>query len=70
VETTLSVLAGLAKLGYTVTEDDLAKLLPSDEYEEELHVMAEVRGYFQVAYKVTASQILLFVQITHPPLRG
>ncbi|KAF9244557.1 P-loop containing nucleoside triphosphate hydrolase protein [Melanogaster broomeanus] len=50
-ETTLAVLAGLAKLGYTVTEDDLAKLLPSDEYEEELQVMAEVRGYFQVAYK-------------------
>ncbi|KAF9229123.1 hypothetical protein BS17DRAFT_792113 [Gyrodon lividus] len=50
-ETTLTVLAGLAKLGYTVTEDDLAKLLPSDEYEEELRVMAEVRGYFQVAYK-------------------
>ncbi|KIJ68611.1 hypothetical protein HYDPIDRAFT_146952 [Hydnomerulius pinastri MD-312] len=50
-DTVRTVLANLAQLGYTVTEDDLAKLLPSDEYEEELRVMAEVRGYFQVAYK-------------------
>ncbi|KAH7928504.1 hypothetical protein BV22DRAFT_1192754 [Leucogyrophana mollusca] len=46
------VLAGLARLGFTgVTQEDLAKLLPSDEYESELRIMAEVRGYFQVSYK-------------------
>lgn len=46
-------LAALAALGYHgVTAEDLAKLRPPDEYEEELQVMAEVRAYFQVAYKV------------------
>lgn len=46
-------LSALAKLGYVgLTVDDLGKLNPPDEYEEELHVMAEVRAYFQVAYKV------------------
>ncbi|OCH87803.1 hypothetical protein OBBRIDRAFT_827487 [Obba rivulosa] len=45
-------LAALAALGYHgVTAEDLPKLRPSDEYEEELRVMAEVRAYFQVAYK-------------------
>lgn len=47
-----SVLAQLATLGYTgVTADDLDKLNKVDEYETELNVMAEVRGYFQIAYK-------------------
>ena len=46
-------LAVLAKLGYTgLTEEDLGKLNKTDEYDEELHLMAEVRAYFQVAYKV------------------
>lgn len=46
-------LSALAKLGYVgLTADDLGKLNPPDEYEEELNVMAEVRAYFQVAYKV------------------
>lgn len=46
-------LALLTELGYTgVVEDDLGKLRPSDEYEAEMEVMAEVRAYFQVAYKV------------------
>ena len=46
-------LANLAKLGYAgLTEVDLGKLNPPDIYEEELEVMAEVRAYFQVAYKV------------------
>ncbi|KAJ8474633.1 hypothetical protein ONZ51_g7084 [Trametes cubensis] len=45
-------LAVLAKLGYTgLTEEDLGKLNKTDEYDEELHLMAEVRAYFQVAYK-------------------
>ncbi|KAH7920090.1 hypothetical protein BV22DRAFT_826286 [Leucogyrophana mollusca] len=51
-DTINDVLAGLARLGFTgVTQEDLAKLLPSDEYESEIRVMAEVRGYFQVSYK-------------------
>lgn len=46
-------LSALAKLGYVgLTVEDLGKLNPPDEYEEELNVMAEVRAYFQVAYKV------------------
>ncbi|KAI0363541.1 hypothetical protein BV20DRAFT_958073 [Pilatotrama ljubarskyi] len=44
-------LGELVKLGYPATEEDLAKLTPADEYEEELVVMAEVRAYFQIAYK-------------------
>ncbi|KAL0571650.1 hypothetical protein V5O48_010308 [Marasmius crinis-equi] len=46
------LLAMLAKFGFThLSFEDLAKLKPGDEYETELDVMAEVRGYFQVAYK-------------------
>ena len=46
-------LANLAKLGYSgITEVDFGKLNPPDIYEDELQVMAEVRAYFQVAYKV------------------
>lgn len=46
-------LAALAAIGYTgLTTDDLGKLNPEDEYETELEVMAEVRAYFQVSYKV------------------
>ncbi|KAI9058586.1 hypothetical protein FKP32DRAFT_1581292 [Trametes sanguinea] len=45
-------LAALAKLGFAgLTETDLGKLNKADEYEEELQLMAEVRAYFQVAYK-------------------
>ncbi|KAH9937926.1 P-loop containing nucleoside triphosphate hydrolase protein [Epithele typhae] len=45
-------LATLARLGYTgLTEEDLGRLRQADEYEDELAVMAEVRAYFQVAYK-------------------
>ncbi|KAH9909434.1 Dynamin central region-domain-containing protein [Fomitopsis serialis] len=47
--------APAGKLGYVgLTADDLGKLNPPDEYEEELSVMAEVRAYFQVSYKVLA----------------
>ncbi len=52
-ELTAEALAALAALGYTgLTEEDLGKLNKADEYEEELQLMAEVRAYFQVAYKV------------------
>ncbi|KAF9459501.1 P-loop containing nucleoside triphosphate hydrolase protein [Collybia nuda] len=47
-----NALASLAELGYIgLTTTDLGKLNPTDEYESELQVMAEVRGYFQIAYK-------------------
>ncbi|KAK0211639.1 P-loop containing nucleoside triphosphate hydrolase protein [Armillaria fumosa] len=51
-EKTDKALAALATLGFTgLTAEDLEKLHPVDEYETELKVMAEVRGYFQVSYK-------------------
>ena len=51
-------LANLAKLGYHGLEEaDLGKLNPPDVYEDELQLMAEVRAYFQVAYKVRASGV-------------
>lgn len=47
-------LAVLTKLGYKGLKiEDLGKLNPPDEFEEELQVMAEVRAYFHVAYKVS-----------------
>ena len=54
-----SVLAGLAQLGYAgITEADLGKLAHPDTYEDELAVMAEVRAYFQVSYKVRSFPLL------------
>ncbi|KAH7928503.1 hypothetical protein BV22DRAFT_199383 [Leucogyrophana mollusca] len=70
------VLAGLNKLGYHgITYEDLARLLPPDEYETELRVMAEVRGYFQVAYKRVIDTIpslldLLFVKAVGKALQS
>ena len=49
-----SVLALLADIGYSgLSIEDLGKLNPPDEYEAELNMMAEVRGYFQVSYKAS-----------------
>jgi len=43
----------LAERGFTgLTIAVLGKLNLPDEFETELRIMAEVRGYFQVAYKV------------------
>lgn len=53
VSNILTSLAVLFKRSFT--EEDLAKLLPPDIYEDELEVMAEVRAYFQVVYKVCFS---------------
>lgn len=48
-----AALAALAAAGYGgLTAESLGKLNPPDEYATELQVMAEVRGYFQIAYKV------------------
>ncbi|KAJ7915221.1 hypothetical protein B0H13DRAFT_1610747, partial [Mycena leptocephala] len=47
-----TVLALLAELGYPgVVPEDLGKLRPVDEFETEITVMSEVRGYFECAYK-------------------
>lgn len=63
-----NALASLAELGYRgLSTTDLGKLNPTDEYETELQVMSEVRGYFQIAYKVRSSpssRFVLFI-ITH-----
>jgi hypothetical protein len=41
-------MAGLADLGFHgLQAADLAKLLPSDEMEPAINIMAEVRAYFQ-----------------------
>lgn len=59
-----SVLAALAGIGYVVTEEDLGKLNPPDEFETELKVMAEIRGYCQVSYKVrTPAPFSALVQV-------
>lgn len=56
VEKINAILGMLADIGYTgLNAEDLGKLNPPDEYESELRVMSEVRGYFQVAYKVRLS---------------
>ena len=55
-----SVLAGLAKLGYSgLGAQDLAVLLnPPDEYEREIQVMADVEAFFQISSKVFRSIII------------
>lgn len=47
------VLGDLAPLGYKgLTAEKLERLNDPDEYQQELNLMADVRAYFQVAYKV------------------
>ncbi|KAJ3825902.1 P-loop containing nucleoside triphosphate hydrolase protein [Lentinula raphanica] len=45
------ILTALGRLGITADSTDLVKLLPEDEMKPALDIMAEVRAYFQVAYK-------------------
>ena len=46
----------LQALGYDLKGVvDFDRLRPSDEYEQELIVAAEVRAYFQVAYEVSST---------------
>lgn len=54
-------IALLTSVGYEgLKVEDLGKLHPPDIYEREMDVMAEVRGYFQVSYKVcTESSLFL-----------
>ncbi len=58
-----AVLYGLQKLGFSgVRAEDLQKLKPSSQYEEEFALMAEVRAYFKVSYKVRLyAEVLSFM---------
>lgn len=56
VSPALSALNALWALGYKrLSVHDLARLHPPDAFEEELIVMADVRAYFQVSFKVRFS---------------
>jgi hypothetical protein len=51
-----TALKALAAAGYSnLRVSDLARLLPPDSFEEELVVMADVRAYFNNAYKVSCA---------------
>ena len=54
-------LRALAEAGYpNLRVSDLSRLLPPDSFEEELVVMADVRAYYHVAYKVSCTHQLHF----------
>jgi hypothetical protein len=58
-------LRALAEAGYTnLSIPDLARLLPPDSREKELIVMADVRAYHHVAYKVSLVYRLYFNLLT------
>ncbi|KAF8152891.1 P-loop containing nucleoside triphosphate hydrolase protein [Pholiota molesta] len=58
------VLSGLAELGLTgVKAEDLPKLLPPDPMEPALVIMADVRAYFQVAYKRFVDNVPLAIDV-------
>ena len=48
-------LCALAELGHGLSSEDLGRLLVPDPYDEELAVMADVRAYFHIGYKVRRS---------------
>jgi len=56
-EAIYKALSALSELGIQVKATDLAKLSPPDPMEQALHIMASVRGYFQVAYKRFADMV-------------
>jgi hypothetical protein len=60
-------LRALADAGYAnLRVSDLARLLPPDSFEEELSVMADVRAYYHVAYKVNLARHLRFNVLIAP----
>ncbi|KAI0066060.1 P-loop containing nucleoside triphosphate hydrolase protein [Artomyces pyxidatus] len=59
-----TALSQLAALGYTgLNSEDLGRLIKPDQYETEMEVMAEVRGYFQVAYKRVIDYVPSFIDL-------
>ncbi|KDR69882.1 hypothetical protein GALMADRAFT_145261 [Galerina marginata CBS 339.88] len=58
------VLAALAEIGISgIKAEDLPKLLPPDRMEPALGIMADVRAYFQVAYKRFADNVPLAIDL-------
>ncbi|KAG2148928.1 P-loop containing nucleoside triphosphate hydrolase protein [Suillus clintonianus] len=56
-------LRALAEAGYVgLTVANLSRLLPPEPYEKELIVMADVRAYYQVAYKRVIDHIPLTIE--------
>ncbi|KAL1720013.1 P-loop containing nucleoside triphosphate hydrolase protein [Schizophyllum commune] len=56
------ILAGAVEVGITGTKaEDVARLLAPDAMEPALHIMADVRAYFQIAYKRFADNIPLAI---------
>ncbi|KAJ8514913.1 hypothetical protein ONZ45_g7596 [Pleurotus djamor] len=56
------VLSGLVEVGVSnVDAEDIPKILPPDQMEPALNIMAEVRAYFQVAYKRFVDNIPLAI---------
>ncbi|KAJ7234502.1 P-loop containing nucleoside triphosphate hydrolase protein [Mycena haematopus] len=63
------IVDGLASVGLSgIDLNDLVKLLPPDRMDPALNIMADVRAYFQVAYKRIADNIPL--AIDHELVRG
>ncbi|KAJ7128249.1 P-loop containing nucleoside triphosphate hydrolase protein [Mycena filopes] len=63
------VLSTLAAIGLSgVRAEDLVKLLPPDRMDPALNIMADVRAYFQVAYKRIADNVP--AAIDHELVRG
>jgi hypothetical protein len=57
------ILAGLAELGVVgVKPEDIPKLLPPDQMEPALVIMADVRAYFQGSYNLF---LFLFSSVAH-----
>ncbi|KAI3605474.1 hypothetical protein WG66_005886 [Moniliophthora roreri] len=55
------VISALAAIGVEAKPEDIQRLLPPDEMEPALKIMAEVRAYFQVAYKRFTDMIPLAI---------
>jgi hypothetical protein len=61
-----TVLALLAELGYPgVVPEDFGKLRPVDEFETEITVMSEVRGYFEVRRSPNTGASLASIASVH-----
>ncbi|KIL69419.1 hypothetical protein M378DRAFT_98940 [Amanita muscaria Koide BX008] len=57
-------LSALSRLGFTgLTRADLDKLGMVDEYEDELKLMADVRGYFQIASMRVVDYVPAFISL-------
>jgi hypothetical protein len=61
-------LKALSELGYSgLSLTDLKRLHPPDQFDEELTVMADVRAYWQVAYKVILIYTVWSIFIWYSP---